>query len=552
MIAAEVDLREWEDGEWKCHEWDFLPPLDEAAMPDEPPAVLVLVEWLEPGNTALVFADPAESTLVFADPADAAMDPAEALQHGLAWQRPGLAESARLAALDFAALTAAERVDALAGQQRQQAWWSARQLSLLSVIAAQDSSARHWCVEEIGCALGLSGPAAQNLLKNAERLCHQLPATLAALSAGRVGPAQATAIAEASYELPEEVLPDYEARVLRSAHQQSTVQLKRTAKRAALQLDPASAEHKHRRSVSDRHIRLAPAEHGTSWLMALLPAAQAQLLYDRVDAAARMAPTDDVRTMDQLRADALVNGVLNGIDGDLPTAQGHRPSINVAVPLSTLTGLSDEPGWLDGYGPIPAGYARQLAHDPTATWRRLVTDPVSGQLLDYGTTRYRPPRHLGDHVIARDGECTFPFCTRQARRSDLDHIAAYPAGSTSAANLHPLHRRHHNAKTEAGWRVTRDAGTGSSRWISPTGRHYRTGPPERWPVPAQPPGQRKSPGGPDIAHPPDQRRPSTWPADQARPPADRRRSPTGPAPARPPADRRKSPTGSAEPTPPPF
>jgi hypothetical protein len=99
-------------------------------------------------------------------------------------------------------------------------------------------------------------------------------------------------------------------------------------------------------------------------------------------------------------------------------------------------------------------------------------------------------------VIARDGECTFPFCTRQARRSDLDHIVAYPSGSTSAGNLHPLHRRHHNAKTEAGWRVSRDADTGSSHWVSPAGRHYRTDPPERWPSPAPPSDERADRLGP--------------------------------------------------------
>ncbi|MEO7260238.1 MAG: DUF222 domain-containing protein [Jatrophihabitantaceae bacterium] len=385
--------------------------------------------------------------------------------------------------MNFQELDAAERIGALADQQRQQAWWSARQLSLLSLISAEDSTHKQWCVEEIGCALGLSGPAAQNLLKNADRLCGQLPATLSALTEGRIGMAQATAITEASYELPDEVLTDYETRVLKNAHQQSTAQLKRGARRAALQLDPASAEIKHQRSVDDRHIRIAPAGHGTSWLMALLPAAQAQLLYDRVDAAARMAPGDDSRTMDQLRADALVNAVLHGLGGELPTLQGHQPAINVTVALSSLTGQDDEPGWLDGYGPITAGYARQLAHDPTGTWRRLVTDPVSGQLLDYGVTRYRPPRHLSDHVIGRDGECAFPFCAYRARRSDLDHIIVYPSGSTSAENLQPLHRRHHNAKTEAGWRVHRDRSTGHTHWTSPAGRHYRTNPPERWPAP---------------------------------------------------------------------
>jgi len=425
------------------------------------------------------------------------MNPADALRQGLAWRQPGLTESARLAALDFSALTAAERIAALADQQRQLAWWSARQLSLLSLIAAEDSSSKHWCVEEIGCALGLPGPAAQNLLKNAERICGQLPATLVALSEGRIGLPQATAIAEASYSLPDDVLPGYEARVLASAHQQSIVQLKRAAKRAALQLDPASAEQRHQRAVADRHLRVTPADHGTSWLMALLPSAQAQLLYDRVDAAARMAPADDARTMDQLRADALVNAVLNGIDGDLPSAQGLRPAIQVVVPLSTLAGASEEPGWLAGYGPITADYARELAHDPTGTWRRLVTDPVSGQLLDYGTTRYRPPRHLADHVIGRDGECTFPFCTQQARRCDLDHIVAYPDGNTSAYNLHPLHRRHHNAKTEAGWRVSRHPHTGSSHWTSPMGRRYRTDPPERWPMLATRSEYREAPAGPE-------------------------------------------------------
>jgi hypothetical protein len=161
------------------------------------------------------------------------------------------------------------------------------------------------------------------------------------------------------------------------------VQLRRSAKRAALRLDPASAERKHQRSIDDRHLRLAPAEHGTSWLMALLPAAQAQLLYDRVDAVARLAPADDLRTIDQLRADALVSAVLHGVAGDLPTSHGHQPAINVTIALSTLVGKDDEPGWLDGYGAITAGYARRLAHDPTGTWRRLVTDPVSGRLLDY-------------------------------------------------------------------------------------------------------------------------------------------------------------------------
>ena len=121
--------------------------------------------------------------------------------------------------------------------------------------------------------------------------------------------------------------------------------------------------------------------------------------------------------MDQLRADALIDRLVGAPGSGAGGAAGRSPIINVTVGLATLTGRDDEPGWLDDYGPIPAPYARQLAHDPTGTWRRLVTDPVDGQLLDYGKTRYTPPRHLGDHMVARDGTCAFPFCDHRARNA---------------------------------------------------------------------------------------------------------------------------------------
>lgn len=108
-MTAEFDVREW----------DFLPPLDVAALPDSPPAELVLIEWTEPCT-------PSAPAVIFADQADVPSDVAEALRHGTAWRQPGSAEMARLASLNFSALDAAGRIAALADQQRQAAWWSAR------------------------------------------------------------------------------------------------------------------------------------------------------------------------------------------------------------------------------------------------------------------------------------------------------------------------------------------------------------------------------------------------------------------------------------------
>jgi hypothetical protein len=62
------------------------------------------------------------------------------------------------------------------------------------------------------------------------------------------------------------------------------------------------------------------------------------------------------------------------------------------VPISTLLGIDDHPAHLHGYGPITADIAHRLAAN--STWRRLLTDPATGALLDYGTTRYTPPADL--------------------------------------------------------------------------------------------------------------------------------------------------------------
>ena len=61
---------------------------------------------------------------------------------------------------------------------------------------------------------------------------------------------------------------------------------------------------------------------------------------------------------------------------------------------------------------VPALTAWALATG--GTWRRLVTDPASGVVIDVGRTRYRPPAGLADLVRARDRACVFPTCQTPA------------------------------------------------------------------------------------------------------------------------------------------
>ena len=160
--------------------------------------------------------------------------------------------------------------------------------------------------------------------------------------------------------------------------------------------------------------------------------------------------------------------------GGGPVPRGQRPQILVTVPAGTLLGLGGEPAHLAGYGPIPDSLARELAQD--GVWRRVLTDPASGAVLDVGRSQHDPPADLERFVRIRDGMCRFPGCRRQAAGCDLDHTVPYPEGETSAANLHALCRRHHRLKHETGWQVTALPGS-RLEWTSPLGAVYTTDPP---------------------------------------------------------------------------
>ena len=109
-----------------------------------------------------------------------------------------------------------------------------------------------------------------------------------------------------------------------------------------------------------------------------------------------------------------------------------KPLIQIVIPYSTLIGADDQPAELVGHGPIPASLAREVAAE--GVWRRLVTDPLSGTLLDYGRTTYHPPAGLADHVRARDVYCRFPGCRRRAADAELDHVIAWSDGGTTSEN----------------------------------------------------------------------------------------------------------------------
>ncbi len=65
-----------------------------------------------------------------------------------------------------------------------------------------------------------------------------------------------------------------------------------------------------------------------------------------------------------MRPTADVAGACHACGQEPGRARAHRAgrpmSVNLTLPLSTYLGLAEDPGRLDGYGPVAAGLARQI------------------------------------------------------------------------------------------------------------------------------------------------------------------------------------------------
>jgi Domain of unknown function (DUF222) len=335
----------------------------------------------------------------------------------------------------------------------------------------RDPVISEFTADEIAPLLRITHNAAHTRLYLAVQLTTRLPGTLAALDRGEIDLYKARILTELTTVLDDQQAAAVEAQVLPRAADQTPGQLRAAAQRAVLRIDPHGAEHRRQQRIRDRAVILDPREDGTAELTAVnLDAADAVAAYQQLDAYARsMSPTDG-RTMDQRRADALIDLIL-GRGGNPSSTAGVQAQVTVAA--STLLGLDDHPGDLTGYGPITADVARAIAAD--ATWRRILTDPTSGTVLDVGRSTYRPPKALADHIRTRDRTCRFPGCRHPARRCDIDHGIPYPEGPTSACNLCCLCRHHHRLKHHGNWTVEHGE-HGTIIWTSPTGRQYITRP----------------------------------------------------------------------------
>jgi len=306
----------------------------------------------------------------------------------------------------------------------------------------------------------------------AETLQSLTPVFWESFREGEISAANTSTFARLLIGVPEAVVPVFESELLEPARQLAPARFAAKARALRERLMQRPLQERHREAAESRRVVIEPDLDGMAWLHAFLPAADARraMLHVNTLAKSLAKAKDESRTIGQLRADVttdLLAGVL-GAKGSVGVTVG------VLVPVLTLLG-GDEPGILEGHGPIDPDTARRLAaHAPSFT--RILTHPVTSAILDLDRTTYRPPADLMRLVKIKDVVCTFAGCGRPASECDIDHVARWvDGGKTKEVNLASLCRHHHRVKDESLWSVTRAGGV--STWTSPTGAIRTSDPP---------------------------------------------------------------------------
>jgi hypothetical protein len=367
-----------------------------------------------------------------------------------------------------------DRVRLMAQWDRQTAHCQAMRLGAMKAVV-DDSSDRAFVSHEVAAALHLTRPAADHLVNVCRRLARTLPVTARALADGRITEPQAIVLSDETGPLTAELAGQVEGRLIPGAQFQTVGQFRAAVRKLVAALDPDGFAARHAQQKTQTDVTVQDYGDGVSGLVATMTTPDAAIVKTAVDAWADTHRTlMPETTVGERRCAALVDWARRYLAGPgVPTRHGHRVNIDLIIDLPTLLGLADHPGEIPGYGIIPAGLARELAAD--GSWRRLVTDPQTGHLIDCGTRRYRPSQALTDYLLARERVSSFPGSTIPSTRCDIDHTIPHPRGGTDRDNLGPFDRRSHRAKTTGDWTATRTP-NGTTQWRSPTGHTYQNRP----------------------------------------------------------------------------
>ena len=384
-----------------------------------------------------------------------------------------------------------------------------------------------------GPMLAMSAVAAGRKVEAAAALASRLPGTLTAMSSGALDSWRATIIASELSEASDASCAAVEAQILPPVLSETPGQVTRRVRRVLALVDADAVRLKAAKERLGRFVTAYPSQvPGLTRWVASLPAADSAACWAAIDDLAhRMRGDDPTRTLEQCRADALVDLMLTNVavtttvtlmipvqtatvdephdslERDLIVRHDETPDSLRAGAASRQPGESPQPcslAMVDDFGQ-PTAHLNPLTEP---TWAqvcamgyeipgigviggdvvaailgrfdtriaRVLLDQRTGVVIETCIAEYLPDKAMRHFIQKRDGCCRFPGCRRNARRCEPDHIMPFSAGGPTAIwNLVALCKHHHRVKHGAGWTLTMTS-DGECLWTDPHQRQYVTHP----------------------------------------------------------------------------
>ena len=389
----------------------------------------------------------------------------------------------------------AELIDAMGECTRDESAMIAQRLAAVGELDARRArelaECRFWRTDpleevaaEISAAQNISRGRARGQIHMARVLRDELPAVAAVFATGEIDYRLVDIVISRTENVAAERKRDLDAAVARHCRKWMRLSKPKLRDRVDLwvtKFDP-DAVRVPPEVKDNRYVETGETSPGMTGIWANLNAADAAVFDARVDALAATVCDKDPRTKQQRRADAVAplaryEATLACRCGlpDCPAAAERAAVsavvIHVLAEQATLEGASDHPGYLPGYGILPAESVRELAAEgATVTPLTMPSDQCA--------KGYRPTAVQAAFIKWRDLTCRFPGCDKPVQACDIDHTKPYPYGATHPSNNKLYCRTHHLLKTfyaGFGWKE-QQLPNGVVVFTAPTGHTYTTEP----------------------------------------------------------------------------
>ncbi|BBY92338.1 hypothetical protein MGALJ_20070 [Mycobacterium gallinarum] len=392
----------------------------------------------------------------------------------------------------FEGMSDGDLIDVMGESTRYESTCMAERLLAVAELYVRNQGALadlDWCVVDNCAATAADVSAVQNIshsravgqVQFACVLAHRLPAVAKVFLRGTIDYRMVSTIINRTDNVEDALMPELDEAIAR--HCEKWMKLSKNKLRDRVdqwvaKFDPAGVRVPPKVD-ENRYFEVDEAGPGMAFASGHVRAADGAALNARLDALAATVCEHDPRSQNQRRADA--TGALSRMEAtlacecgreDCPAAAAQADAksaaatavIHVLAEQATIDGTSDKPGYLRGFGILPAESVRTLAK--TATLKPLTVP--SGEAPDPG---YRPSAKTKEFLAWRDLTCRWPGCDKPVEKSDVDHTVPYPLGSTHPSNTKHYCRIHHLLKTFCGW-TDRQLPDGTILLTSPTGHTY--------------------------------------------------------------------------------